>query len=211
LSIGWDCSDEDHGPVAGAWGVGLMGIYSSMPIWREPLPDGITAAGAANRRSGGTGDHGSHCTDRHHAATGRAGVGIVRRLGLWPLFASPSHGCPSGTTNSGHRYRLPFVGWCCWASVSGRPDGAASGVRRIGDLARAGIWGGVGDCGHHPDCLVLLVVGGRPARHCALAGMRVSHGLAVRGGTAETETQPVRMKWEEISAEVLGLLKLVLY
>ena len=196
--------------LLGPAGVGLLGVYSSIAdLARTVAGMGINSSGVRQiAEAVGTGD------------TGRVArtVTTLRRvallLGLLGALLLVAICLPISQMSFGDNRHAGAIGCLSLVvllgSVSGGQLALLQGVRRIGDLARASVWGGV--FGTLSSILVVCFYAragdaGRgivPSLVCVAAmGIAVSWWYS-----RKVQIERVAMKWADISAEVSELLKL---
>ncbi len=196
--------------LLGPAGVGLLGVYSSISdLARTIAGMGITSSGVRQiAEAVGTGN--TRRIARTVTTLQRVALllGLVGALLLASLCLPISHISFGDHHHAGSIAGLSLV--VLLGSVSGGQLAFLQGVRRIGDLARASIWGGVWG-----TLASILVVGSYawagdarrgivPALVCiAVFGIVVSWWYS-----RKTQVERVAMRWAEVSAEVSGLLKL---
>jgi len=196
--------------LLGPPGVGLLGIYSSITdLARTVAGMGINSSGVRQiAEAVGTGD------TRRVARTVTTLRRVALLLGLLGALLLAALCLPISQISFGdNRHASAIV---CLSlvvllgSVSGGQLALLQGVRRIGDLARASIWGGV--LGTFISILVVCCYaragdarrGIVPSLVCVAAmGIAVSWWYSHK-----TRIESVRMRWAEVSSEVLDLLKL---
>ena len=197
--------------LLGPAGVGLLGIYGSIiDLARTIAGMGINSSGVRQiAEAVGTGDTGRIARTVTTLRRVALLLGLLGALLLAALCLPISQISFGDNQHAGAIACLSLV--VLFGAVSGGQLALLQGVRRIGDLARASIWGGVlGTLSSYRYRLLLCARWRRQARHCAVAGVRGGdRALSSPGGTAgRCRLERVPMRWADISAEVSDLLKL---
>jgi len=196
--------------LLGPAGVGLLGIYSSISdLARTVAGMGINSSGVRQiAEAVGTGDTGRIARTVTTLRRVALLLGLLGALLLAALCLPISQISFGDSRHAGAIACLSLV--VLLGSVSGGQLALLQGVRRIGDLARASIWGGV--LGTLSTIVVVCLYaragdarrGIVPSLVCvAVMGIAVSWWYS-----RKTDVERVPMRWAEISAEVSGLLKL---
>jgi len=196
--------------LLGPGGVGLLGIYNSISdLARTVAGMGINSSGVRQiAEAVGTGDN--ECIARTVTTLRR--VALLLGLGGAVLLAALC--LPISQISFGDHQHAAAIACLSLvvllSSVSGAQLALLQGVRRIGDLARASIWGGV--WGTLASVIVVWLCwragdvrrGVVPSLVCvAVLGVVVSWWYS-----RKTQVERVAMRWADISAEVSELLKL---
>lgn len=196
--------------LLGPAGVGLLGIYGSISdLVRTVAGMGINSSGVRQiAEAVGTGD-----TPRV-ARTVTTLRRVALLLGLLGAFLLTALCRPISQVSFGDTRHAGAIACLSLAvlfgAVSGGQLALLQGVRRIGDLARASIWGGI--LGTLSSILIVWLYaragdarrGIVPSLVCvAVLGIVVSWWYS-----RKTQVERVRMRWADIATEVSELLKL---
>jgi enterobacterial common antigen flippase len=196
--------------LLGPSGVGLMGIYGSiLDLARTVAGMGINSSGVRQiAEAVGTGDSGRIA----RTVTTLRRVAVL--LGLLGTFLLVALCLPISQISFGDNQHAGAIAFLSLAVLCGAISGGQlallQGIRRIGDLALAGVWGGV--FGTMSSILIVWLYaragdarrGVVPSLVCVAAlGIVVSWWYG-----RKTQVERVSMRWADVSAEVSELLKL---
>jgi enterobacterial common antigen flippase len=196
--------------LLGPAGVGLLGIYNSIcDLARTIAGMGINSSGVRQiAEAVGTGD------GERIARTVTTLRRVALLLGLLGALLLAALCLPISRLSFGNNVHAVAIACLSlvvlFGAISGGQLALLQGVRRIGDLARASIWGGV--WGTLASILVVwLYARAGDARRGIVPSLVVVAALSIVVSwwySRKTQGARVPMRWAEISTEVSGLLKL---